>query len=271
MKNSRNKKILIYIISTIVIIIASFCIYEKVTWNKEYYKNEKNIAIPIFIYHDIVENESDVAYDYMQTTKKVFEEQISGLLKWGYKVIDYDDLIAYDKGEKKLPKHVCLIDFDDGYVGNYTIAADIIKKYNIPVTIFVVDNLVGTEGYMTWDQIRELKKTGLIDINSHGKEHARFNELDSDKAVEDVKLAHSHIEQELGFAVTKVFTYPYGLNSNDIVNKLEEEGFVQNFTDNKINESKNLNMSKLHRCYPLEDSIGKILLKIQYRLIRYGE
>lgn len=270
MKNKRSKKIFIAIISVIVTVIISICIYEKVTWKKEYYISEKNINIPIFIYHDIVKNESDVEYDYMQTTQKVFEEQISGLLKYGYKIIDYDDLIAYNKGEKKLPKHVCLVDFDDGYIGNYTIAANIIKKYNIPVTIFIVDNLVGTEGYMSWNQIRELKQTGLIDINSHGKEHSRFNELDSDKAVSDVKYAHSRIEEELGESVTKVFTYPYGLNSDEIVNKLQKEGFIQNFTDNKINSSKNLNLSKLHRCYPLDDSIEKMLVKVLYRRIRYG-
>lgn len=264
------KKIIIATILIIITIIIGFFIYEKVTWNKEYYISEKNINIPIFIYHDIVKSEEEVEHDYMQTTQKVFEEQISGLLKKGYKVIDYDDLIAYNKGEKKLPKRVCLIDFDDGYIGNYTVAADIIKKYNIPVTIFVVDNLVGTEGYMTWSQIRELKQTGLIDINSHGKEHARFNELDSDKAVKDVKYAHSKIEEELGEKVTKVFTYPYGLNSEEIVTKLKNEGFVQNFTDNKINSSEDLDMSKLHRCYPLQDSVEKILLKMHYRIIRYG-
>ena len=268
--NKKNKKIAITIISAIVAVIISIFIYEKVTWNNEYYKNEKNIHIPIFIYHDIVESEKEVSQDYMQTTQKIFEEQISGLLKLGYKVINYDDLISYNKGEKKLPKHVCLIDFDDGYVGNYTVAANIIKKYNIPVTIFIVDNLVGTEGYMTWDQIRELKQTGLIDINSHGKEHVRFNEQDANKALGDVKYAHSRIEKELGTSVTKVFTYPYGLNSNEIVDKLKNEGFVQNFTDNKINSSKKLDMSRLHRCYPLQDSVGKILLKMYYRIIRYG-
>lgn len=270
MEKKRNKKLIISIISIILIFIVSFFVYEKLTWNKEYYKSEKNINIPIFLYHDIVENESEIKQDYMQTSKKVFEDQISGILKLGYKVINYDDLIAYNKGEKKLPKHICLIDFDDGYLGNYTVATDIIKKYNIPVTIFVVDNLVGTEGYMSWNQIRELESTGLVDINSHGKEHAKFNELDSNKAVEDVKYAHSRIEEELDKEVKKVFTYPYGLNNEEIVNKLADEGFVQNFTDNKINSSKNLNMSKLHRCYPLKDSVAKIFIKMHYRIIRYG-
>jgi hypothetical protein len=41
-------------------------------------------------------------------------------------------------------------------------------------------------------------------------------------------------------------------------------------TDNKINKSKNLDLSRLHRCYPLSDSIFKMTLKIFYRSIRYN-
>ena len=50
---------------------------------------------------------------------------------------------------------------------------------------------------------------------------------------------------------------------------LKEAGYVQNLTDNKINTSKELDLSGLHRSYPLNDSVLKIILKIQYRAIRY--
>lgn len=111
---------------------------------KTYYKGEKNLRLPIILYHEITEKKPERSLAYMQTTKENFEKQIKGLLEYGYTVISYDDLIAYNNGEKALPEKVVLIDFDDGYVGNYLYAFDIAKKYNIPINIYVVDDLVGT-------------------------------------------------------------------------------------------------------------------------------
>ena len=205
----------------------------------------------------------------MQTDKETFEKQINGLLKLGYKVISYEDLVKYKNGEIPINKHTCLVDFDDGYEGNYKIALDIIKKYNIPVSIYVIDNCVGKEGYMSWEQIKELDETGLVTINTHGKEHYNFDQKETNEAVQDVEYAHSQIEEHLGKKQIKVFTYPCGLTKEETRKELENAGFIQNLTDNKINKSKELNLYGLHRCYPLEDNIWKMMLKVKYRSIRY--
>lgn len=265
----KNNKIIIGIITTIILIIVAFTTYETATWNKEYYISEKNLEIPIFLYHDIVENKEQIEYDYMQTDKETFEKQINGLLKLGYKVISYEDLVKYKNGKIPINKHTCLIDFDDGYEGNYKIALDIIKKYNIPVSIYVIDNCVGKEGYMSWEQIKELDETGLVTINTHGKEHYNFDQKETNEAVQDVEYAHSQIEEHLGKKQIKVFTYPCGLTKEETRKELENAGFIQNLTDNKINKSKELNLYGLHRCYALEDNIWKMMLKVKYRSIRY--
>ncbi len=111
---------------------------------KTYYKKEKNLRIPILLYHEITDKRPERSLAYMRTTKENFEKQIKGLLEYGYTVISYNDLIAYNNGEKALPEKVVLIDFDDGYIGNYLYAFEVVKKYNIPINIYVVDDLVGT-------------------------------------------------------------------------------------------------------------------------------
>ena len=55
-----------------------------------------------------------------------------------------------------------------------------------------------------------------------------------------------------------------------LVYNLKKEGYIQNLTDNKINKSKDLDLYRLHRCYPLNDSIYKMMAKIIYRSIRYN-
>ena len=109
------------------------------------------------------------------------------------------------------------------------------------------------------------KTVGVICINFND-----FSQKNTEEAVEDVKYAHNQIEQNLAKEQIRVLTYPYGLYKEETNKKLEEEGFMQNLTDNKINKSKTLDLSKLHRCYCLEDSIIKILLKEKYRAIRYN-
>lgn len=269
-EKSLKKKIIKIILMFLLLIIVLIITYQIVTWKKEYYICDKNIDIPIFLYHDIVENKEEIEYDYMQTDKKTFENQIKGLKNFGYTVITYEQLQKYSLCQIPLPKHSCIIDFDDGYKGNYENALETIQKYNVPINIYVIDDCIGTEGYMDWNEIKELDKTGLVTINSHGKTHYDFSQEPTEKAVEDVKYAHKQIEKNLEKEQIKVFTYPYGLSKEETVEQLEKEGFIQNLTDNKINKSENLNLSGLHRCYCLNDSIFKILLKVKYRSIKYN-
>ena len=266
-KTRKVSKILLSILILLICLIVIFICYELATANKKYYIGEKDILIPIFLYHNIVEEQHNP--DYMETKKEVIEKQVSDFLNLGYDFISYEDLIAYQQGKIPLKKRSLLVAFDDGYTENETVALPIIEKYQIPVAIFVIDDTVGKEGYLSWDQIRHLEETGLVSIHTHGKTHYEFDKEGTAKAVADVEEAHAHIEKELGKSITKIFTYPYGLYRQETIDALTEAGFVQNLTDNKINKSKELNLSQLHRMYPLEDPTIKILAKIWYRSIRY--
>lgn len=223
--------------------------YKNIDKTKTYYKGEKNIRIPILLYHEITEEKPKRSMAYMRTTKENFEKQIAGLLEYGYTVISYDDLIAYDKGEKELPEKVVLIDFDDGYIGNYLYAFDVVKRYNIPINIYVVDDLVGTPGYFNWEQAKEMSDTGLVSINSHGKTHIFYDKEEKETLVEHIEYAHNNIEKKLGKKVTKVFTYPYGAHTKEELEALKQVGFVQNLTNDEINDSNTLNLYGLSRIY----------------------
>jgi len=269
-KNNKLKKCLIIIFTAIVIGIASFVIYEVTTVNNTYYISEKNLQIPIFVYHDIVADESQIEYDYMQTTADTFEKQITGLMNLGYKPISYEDLVDYKNGDKKIPKWSFLITFDDGYTGVYTYAYEIAKKYNIPMTSFAIDDCVGTTGYYTWEQAKEMNDSGLMSIYSHGLTHIEYDKQTSEELVLQTEKAYNSLRTNLSDNdLLRVFTYPYGLCTEEGRQALENAGYIQNLTDNKINTSKNLDLSGLHRSYPLNDSVFKILLKTQYRVIRY--
>ena len=262
-------KIIISILTIIILLGISIYTYDRLTVNNEYLISEKNLEIPIFLYHHIVKEESEVQYDYMQTTEKTFEEQIRGLENLGYHFISYQDLIDYNNGQKKLYKKSCVLTFDDGCKDIYTNAYPILQKYNIPFTMFVVTNAVGADGCASWEELKEMQDSGLALIASHSTNHTEFNKLSVEETLENVDSSYKALEENLGEQKTKIFTYPYGLYSQEQLEPLKEEGYVINLTDNKINKSKDLNLYGLHRCYPLSDSLFKMELKIIYRSIRY--
>lgn len=238
--------------------------YKVADKTKTYFKGEKNLRIPILLYHEITEEAPERSMAYMHTTKENFEKQIAGLLEYGYTVISYNDLIAYNNGEKALPEKVVLIDFDDGYVGNYLYAFNIIKKYNVPISIYVVDDLVGTPGYFNWEQAKEMSDSGLVSINTHGKTHIFYNKESKETLVNHIEYAHSVIEKNLGKSVTKVFTYPYGAYTDEELDALKQSGFIQNLTNDEINNSNSLNLYGLSRIYVMNHySKFKILKMIK--------
>lgn len=267
----KGLKILLGVLICFIVLICSVASYDIATRNNMYSIGDKNLKIPVFVYHDIVEDKSHVLYDYMQTPKDVFEDQISGLQKLGYKFITYEELEKYKKGEIKLSKKSCILTFDDGYEGVYKYAYPIAKKYDVPFTMFVITDTVEKKSdTITWEQAKEMYDSGLVTIASHSTNHPEFTDLSVEDAVDNVNESYRIIEEHLGEQKTKIFTYPYGLYTEEQVNALEKEGYIQNLTDNKINKSKSLDLSRLHRCYPLSDSIFKMILKIIYRSIRYN-
>lgn len=269
-KMSTVKKVILSVLLVLILAIVSFIIYEVATVNNTYYIGEKNLQIPVFVYHDIVEDESQIEYDYMQTTVKQFEKQMTGLMKLGYKPISYEDLVAYKNGKKAIPKWSFLVTFDDGYTGVYKYAFKIAKKYNIPMTSFEISDTVGTTGYYTWEQAKEMKESGLMSIYLHGYTHTQYDKETPERLLSDTNKAQEDLENNLeDNNILKVFTYPYGLYTNAERDTLWQAGYVQNLTDNRINLSDKLDLSGLHRSYPLNNSVLKIVLKIQYRVIRY--
>lgn len=273
MNKSKTVNLIGRIIFVIIVlmIISGILIYtsDRATINNQYKINEADLEIPIFLYHHIVKQESEIQFDYMQTTEETFEKQIDGLKKLGYHFISYQDLIDYKEGRKAISKNSCVLTFDDGGEDIYTNAYPILQKENIPFTMFIITDLVGEDGRANWEQLKEMQDSGLALIASHSTNHTEFNKLTVEETLQNVNESYKIIEENLGEQKVKIFTYPYGLYSEEQLEPLKEAGYIINLTDNKINKSKNLNLYGLHRCYPLSDSTFKMELKIIYRSIRY--
>jgi biofilm PGA synthesis lipoprotein PgaB len=104
------------------------------------------------------------------------------LMAHGYHVISLQQLIDARSGHGKLPNKPVLLTFDDGLRSAYTTVFPLLKAYNYPAVIAVVgawsdlaldDKVVNgshplfRDDFATWDQLRELQDSGLVEIASH--------------------------------------------------------------------------------------------------------
>ena len=263
-----KKKILICI-AIIVFIFAIILTSEIITANSEYGINEKNLQIPIFTYHHLVQDENEIEDGCMETTIDKFKEQMTGIMNLGYKPITYEKLKEYSEGKTKIPGWSFLVTFDDGYSDFYTYVYPIAKEYNIPITVFVIDDCMETPGYLTWEQAKEMNDSGIISVYSHGLHHIEYNKEEPERLVNETNEAYTYLEERLEKSILKVFAYPYGLASEEHIKAMADAGYIENLMDNRINLSKSLNINALHRCYPCNDSALKMIIKQYYRAIRY--
>lgn len=145
-------------------------------------------GIPIFLYHQV--------NPMSNVSPELFEEHLKIIKKFNMNSLTISEYFS-----KKPKKNSILITFDDGYFDNYKYVFPLLKKYNIKATIFLntlyiaekrefepkielnyeanyeaIKNFlkcgVGfSEQYLSWEEIREMYDSGLLDFQAHSHKH----------------------------------------------------------------------------------------------------
>ena len=195
----------------------------------------QSIQVPIFLYHRF----GPMVADGMTVKTEAFQSDLKYLSDNGYRVIPLGDLVDYYLKRKKspLPGSV-VITVDDGHKSIYTDMLPLVKKYQIPVTLFIYPSAISNATYaMTWSQLRELKETGLFDFQSHTYWHPNFKK---DKArlkpaeyeafvIMQLKKSKERLEKEFSTQVD-MLAWPFGIYDEDLIRKAKETGYVATFT-----------------------------------------
>ncbi|MCK6873910.1 poly-beta-1,6-N-acetyl-D-glucosamine N-deacetylase PgaB [Enterobacter roggenkampii] len=134
----------------------------------------------VLAYHDVEDDAADQRYLSVRTS--ALNEQISWLLHNGYHVISVQDILDAHDGKKMLPPKAVLLSFDDGYSSFYTRVWPLLQAWNVPALWAPVGSWVDTpenqkvnfgglmtprDRFATWDMVRELSRSPLIEIGSH--------------------------------------------------------------------------------------------------------
>ena len=128
----------------------------------------------ILNYHDITVDAKS-SPNSMDVSIEHFKDHLKWLQKNNYKIISVQNVFDAAAGQSKLPDKSVLLTFDDGYQSFYNQVFPLLKKYHYPATIALVGtwmdgNITPTEPgkpLLSWEQIREIKQSGLVEIASH--------------------------------------------------------------------------------------------------------
>lgn len=142
--------------------------------------------------------------------------------------ISADEYFYRVKNNTVKAKKYVHITFDDGYLSNYTIAFPILKKYNVPATVFINTNTIGTENHLSWQQINEMQSSGLITFASHCMGHPDLVNTDYETILAELKNSKDIIEKNTGKACSYI-AYPYGNVNESIIETVKRCGYKGGF------------------------------------------
>ena len=140
-------------------------------------------GIPVLMYHKVGDDKDNDAV----IREDLFREQMKFLKDNGYNPLTMDQLYDYVVNGAAVPEKPVVLTFDDGYADTYSIVYPIMKEYGFPATVFINPGDVGTR--LTWDQVREMHKNGII---------------------ENITKAQEALAKEVGIKDNPWFCYPYG-------------------------------------------------------------
>jgi peptidoglycan/xylan/chitin deacetylase (PgdA/CDA1 family) len=224
-------------------------------------------GVPILLYHRF----GPTVADSMTTTTAVFEGQINFLRSNGYTVIPLRTVVDWVLGKGPAPpSRSVVITADDAHRTVATVMAPIVLRYHIPVTLFVYPSAISNASYaMTWEQLAQLKQTGLFDIQSHTFWHPNFKvekrrltPVAFQKLVDtQLRKPISVLRQRLGVNAD-LLAWPFGIYTPELMQDAVQAGYVAAFSIKQGRANPSCNAMALPRYLLNNSDRGAVFARI---------
>jgi peptidoglycan/xylan/chitin deacetylase (PgdA/CDA1 family) len=183
----------------------------------------QNYVVPVLMYHSV--NPDARPQNRLAISVEAFERQMHFLKNNHYHVLPLDSVAGLIREKRKIPHKTVAITFDDGYKDNYTYAFPVLKKYSLPATIFVIINEVGRADRLSWDEIKTIQDSGIINFGSHALGPEPLINIQSEEALrKEIFDSKKILEEKLGRRIT-VFSYPGGMSNSKIRKLVIDAGY----------------------------------------------
>ena len=253
----------------IFILIFSFTIILNANeLNSKRYSDDKGILS--IMYHRF--NESK--YPSTNIQMDIFIKHMNIIKTSGFSFYNPKDFENEFKESKKSKK--ILLTIDDGFKSFYNEAWPYLKKNQIPFILFISTEPVGKNGYMTWDQIKEIEDSKFAVIGHHSHSHDYLIDKTHEDFINDINTASIIFKKNLGYIPT-IFSYPFGEYSKlmkDYISKNFNLAFGQHSGVIDVNKEK----FELPR-FPINEKYGELkrfksiinYAPLEYKILRPEE
>lgn len=180
----------------------------------------------VYIFHDIVSEKEDVKSEFAlsQTSFEVF---LIKQIQKGRKPMTFHQLSQQIEGKVPKNNNSFYISFDDCNTSVYTRAYPFLKQHNIPFILFITQNLIGKNNFLTAEQIMLMAKDPLCTIGSHAVNHKMFRYFTPEESKNEYELSRRYLQQLTGQAID-CFAFPYGRRvevSSQNIKQLQETDY----------------------------------------------
>jgi peptidoglycan/xylan/chitin deacetylase (PgdA/CDA1 family) len=213
-------------------------------------------GIPTLLYHGIgppgdFGSSADASY---ALNTEDFAKQMALLRNADYRTVTLGQFADYVAGRSvRLPAHPLLITFDDALADSWLNADSALKREGFTATMFVDAYRVEThaKGYLTWDQLRTMAKSGRWNIQLHsyvGHQYIQYGPAADDvgayyayrkegesldgwrkRAFGDIEQGAAKLHEELPDQQAIAFAPPYGNYGQEGTNDNQIPGELLSF------------------------------------------
>jgi len=235
-------------------------------------------TIPVLMYHHV-----NPQGNFINVKPEIFESHMKYLREHGFTTLHTNEFLSIINGETPPPKRPIMITFDDGWLDNWIFAFPILKKYNIKAVIFIVTSWIGDYGrreradegnvstlpvhrecermikdgrssevMLSWEEVKEMETSGLIDIQSHTHTHQRWDELYSNRKEQiealkqELNNSREIIEKELN-KQCNALCWPWGIYDDGYIEIAKGAGYKLLFTTDKGTNPLNTDPHRIKR------------------------
>lgn len=194
---------------------------------RKLYKIAHPVVGEIWMLHRVVEQRSAKPEQRnLEVTPEWLERKINDYQANGWDFVPIDNL-------PKSGRWVS-ITFDDGYSDNYTLAYPLLKRLNVPFTVYVATGFIDNRLPMWWypeeqlgmstDELRLLDADPLCTIGAHTIGHPKLDTLTREQQYHEIASSKQELEKWLGHDVYH-FSFPHGAHNADTLSICHELGF----------------------------------------------
>jgi peptidoglycan/xylan/chitin deacetylase (PgdA/CDA1 family) len=179
-------------------------------------------GIVFLMYHELESPgralcQSEPGYVRYVLAQERFQSQVVWLRENGWCGLNVSEALFFPTAQ------AVAITFDDGSETDFITAAPILKKTGFNATFYITAGRMGTRGYMSPEQLRELSSLGF-EIGCHSMTHAYLNDLQPSDLRREIVDAGKTIEDLIGKKVQH-FSCPGGRYDSRTIAVVQEAGY----------------------------------------------